>query len=189
MTFQRFSYVLYQLCRPFSYYFISHRDHLLYVLFIPAFLAGLTVSISFFSGLEIFLEDKGIINEINSVIVGLPGFFIAALAAVSSFNKPEIDKEFDPPLYFYARYADDEEKIETPISRRRLLCMLFSNLTAVSLLLLIFSKIFLKIDLKDDEAVFLPLLGVFLYFFVVWQMLVSTFLGLFYMGEKMHNVS
>lgn len=180
---KRFIHILYQLGRPFSYYSIKHSDRYIYILWIPCILSLLTLCLMFFSDIEIFLGSNGIISKVNEIVSGLPGFFIAALAAVATFNKPEIDKELNPKLYVDLKISGVYQP--TSISRRRLLCMLFSNLTAISLLITITTSILLKVTASYPIA----LAGVFFYFFIIWQMITSTLIGLFYLGEKIHTPS
>jgi hypothetical protein len=79
------------------------------------------------------------------------------------------------------------EKIS--LSRRRFLCVLFSNLTTLSLLLSITTSILLNIKLPYElNSIFYGSCIAF-YFFIVWQMIISTLVGLFYLGEKIHTPS
>lgn len=184
---KRIAHILYQLGRPLSYYCIKHADRFLYILWLPLILSTLTISLSYFSTIDTFINENGIISKVNSIISGLPGFFIAALAAVATFNKPEIDEEITPRLYIKIKISGAYEKI--PLSRRRFLCVLFSNLTMVSLLLSVTTSILINMNLTIEVYTLLKVAGALIYFFIVWQMITSTLIGLFYLGEKIHTPS
>lgn len=176
-------HILYQLSRPFSYLQITHNSSKNYNVVLPAIFTSISLFIAYnYIAPEEVFKNGGLIDGITSFLESLPGFFIAALAAVATFNKPGMDDlMYDPPKLRVLFYR---EKITVEMTRRRFLCVLFAYLTAVSILLVVAAKFGLAIDLPESKMAF-AWLGFILYFFIFWQMLVSTFLGLYYMGERL----
>ncbi|EIG3558839.1 hypothetical protein FW381_004759, partial [Escherichia coli] len=136
-------------------------------------------------------DDNGFIKSIVSFISNLPGFYIAALAAIATFNRAEIDL----PLISNERNASIEIKVtkengkvvnsEEVLTRRLFLCMLFSFLTALSIVIIILNAIFSPlINVYQNSIVLMVYTVVFT--FLVWQLLVSTFFGLYYLGNRIH---
>lgn len=186
IRFGKFRVIVYQLSRPLSYLRISHEDKWVYDWLIPGILTVITcfVSARWISLGELTSSD-GLIAGLTGFVSNLPGFFIAALAAVATFNKNDIDKLMANPPKIEVLYQGNFLMVE--MTRRRFLCVLFSYLTAVSIFLVIFSKIALSINLTTEYAVELSWVGVTVFFFVLWQMILATILGLYYLGERLHT--
>ena len=88
-----FRLIFYQLLRPFSYLRIKHEDKKVYDWVLPAILTILTLVVfKYTMPISSVVESNGVIAEITSFVSNLPGFFIAALAAVATFNKNDIDQ-------------------------------------------------------------------------------------------------
>ena len=84
-------------------------------------------------------------------------------------------------------------KVPIDLTRRRFLCVLLAFLTAESLVLVV-GAIFAQTvaptirDLVADKFHFLCLyIGLFFYLLFFWQMMVVTFVGLFYLGDRIHQ--
>ncbi|ELI0610685.1 hypothetical protein [Vibrio vulnificus] len=182
--------IAYQLLRPFAYLKIEHRDKTLYNLWIPIGLSVLTTAFVYlFVPQSQVLSEGGVIDAITSFIGNLPGFFIAALAAIATFNRPTIDNVMgnEPPVI--PTYYAGVPSTDIPLTRRHFLCLLFAYLTAVSLVLVIFTKLAIFAELPKSLAFLgseIRNIGALFYFFVLWQMISATFLGLFYLGDKLH---
>ncbi|WP_275286909.1 hypothetical protein [Halomonas elongata] len=186
-----YSYILYQLSRPFAYMLIKHEDKHIYDWVIPTIV---TVAISFFS----FVFSVSLVSlvkysvELTSFVNSLPGFFIAALAAVATFNRKDIDKEMDGPDPPTVSTRIGDENIPVPLTRRRFLCMLFSYLTIISIFISIYGVIPDAFGFIDNEKGILtaPPFSVSLYLLVFcfsfMQLVVSTMYGLYYLGDRVH---
>lgn len=135
--------------------------------------------------------DGGFIKSIVSFISNLPGFYIAALAAIATFNRAEIDL----PLISNTKKASIEIKVtksngkvensEEILTRRLFLCMLFSFLTALSIVIIMLNAFISPLTAIYTNDYFLA--GYALIFtFGTWQLLVSTFFGLYYLGNRIH---
>lgn len=182
----KLTFIIYQLTRPFSYLRIKHEEKWVYDWVIPIILTVATVTLlGSFSSVEKVVGENGVISQITNFVAGLPGFFIAALAAVATFNKNDIDELMANPPKLEIMFQGQSMLVE--MTRRRFLCVLFSYLTAVSIFLVLLTRLCLPLTLPKEYLEFTTLLGIALYFFVLWQLVSATLLGLFYLGERLHT--
>jgi hypothetical protein len=66
---------------------------------------------------------KKMIQDYSNLLYVLPGFYIAALAAIATFNAPTMDVPLDGQN---TELCSQEENIQTrKLTRRRFLCLLF----------------------------------------------------------------
>ncbi|WP_143281105.1 hypothetical protein [Burkholderia pseudomallei] len=138
------------------------------------------------------IGDGGLVAKVVMVIQTLPGFYIAALAAIATFNRIDIDRLMPAPsprLNVLVR----GQKVPMDLTRRRFLCVLLAFLTAESLILLIGAVFGQTIGpairaLINEKYHFAALyFGLFFYLLLFWQMMVVTFVGLFYLGDRIHQ--
>ncbi len=146
--------------------------------------------------------------SLSNIIYILPGFFIAALSAIATFDKPSLD-EYMPgtnPPRVNLKMSGIENINEYTLTRRRFLCMMFSFLSAQSLILAIIifiTKNFiidLGIKLKPifcsmctwglsfSLEFFFQLLAFFI-LFIFFQIVFITLHGLYYLGERLLNTN
>lgn len=183
---------MFVLLRPFSFLTIKHQSNLpVWVNWVgPAFVSvAITLGVCFFAtGVNIY-GPMGLIDRLLSFVQTLAGFYIAALAAVSSFNSPHLDKEMPKPSpTMWISHNGNTQKIRA--TRRRFLTSMFAYLTAVSFLFTIaaISALVLApilINALPPKILFLRLFGLVCFLFVLLQMTLVTFWGLFYLGERM----
>lgn len=140
-----------------------------------------------------FWSEPGVISRVLGFTQGLPGFYIAALAAIATFNKLDIDKKMPAPaprLKIHVRGVGQEIEL----TRRRFLCLMFAFLTAESILLIVIAICALgsAAGLKASLPSFLiePMywIGAAIFLFVFWQMVVVTLWGIYYLGDRLHQV-
>jgi hypothetical protein len=180
------------LLRPFSFLSIKHPSHVpLWVNWLlPAIVAVVTIyGLSMLGNQVNVFGQQGLLDRALALVQTLAGFYIAALAAVSSFNSPHLDRTMPAPApTMYIRYNDEMQKVEA--TRRRFLTAMFAYLTALSLLLsfALIAALVLAPPLREMWTAVAGHLhwvvaGMFLFFIV--QMISVTFWGLFYLGERM----
>jgi hypothetical protein len=184
--FGQFKLVIYQLSRPFSYLKIQHEDKWIYDWLTPTLLTAITTLVAyFFIPLHDLVSSNGLVSQLTNFVANLPGFFIAALAAVATFNKNDIDKLMANPPKIEILHHGSFLMVE--MTRRRFLCVLFSYLTAISIFLVIGAKIGLSLTVPAEYYTCLSWLGYVVFMFVLWQMILATILGLYYLGERLHT--
>lgn len=183
--------MLYQISRPWAYITIKGRDKQVYDLLLPAiFSLAATVVAIISKGSINYFGSGGVISGFTSFIQNLPGFFIAALSVVATFQKAEMD-------YFLAQPTPTIEIRSNgrsgPIrlTRRRFLGLLFSYLTAQSIAITVigifvtsYSGYLVKI-IPDPAIIYCFGVSVFVYLFLVFQMVIVTLWGLYYLSERM----
>ncbi|KVG15929.1 hypothetical protein [Burkholderia thailandensis] len=185
----------YHLFRPFAYLGIAYPNKWRLDWLIPLILSA--ISTAMFAALALIrplsiIGDGGLVAKVVMVIQTLPGFYIAALAAIATFNRIDIDRLMPAPsprLNVLVR----GQKVPMDLTRRRFLCVLLAFLTAESLILLI-SAVFgqtigpaIRALISERLHFSVLYLGLFVYLLLFWQMMVVTFVGLFYLGDRIHQ--
>jgi hypothetical protein len=190
--------MLEHLLRPFAYLTIDHRVKWRVDWLLPGLLSLFcTVAIAAASvkGGAVVFGDSGLISKVLGFVQNLPGFYIAALAAIATFNRPDIDRHMPEPTPVMDIHLHGKTST-IKLTRRRFLCSMFAFLTAESILitLLAIAAIFVSGTAKSAllaHSAFSPQFAkyafVFLFFIMFWQMVVASFWGLYYLGEKLHQ--
>lgn len=134
-----------------------------------------------------------LVGDVNSLMGILVGFYIAALAAVSSFMNENLDKIMKgrPPKLSVMRKG---KGIEETLTRRRFLSVLFGYCASLSILLYIFGVLALHVSLTLPNTLWgVPILKIpdgvawAIYTWGLSSLLVVTLLGLHYLIERMHR--
>lgn len=181
--------------RPFSFLQIKHPT---FVFPIIIWVAPIVMSI--IGAFSLFFIDKsiniwgpsGIIEKVTGFVQSLPGFYIAALAAVATFGNRSLDKTMPgtaPTLTipFNGGWIEDE-----PLNRRLFLTSMFAYLTATSIVIT-FIGIFsiplssaIKPSIPQEALIFAKYIVFFFFSVSISQLLIISFWGISYLGEKMH---
>lgn len=187
--------MLIHLLRPFAYLLIKHDSKWKVDWLLPIIFTSVSMGIIYYlrrHGTVAVYSEIGIISKCLSFVQTLPGFYIAALAAIATFNRPDIDRTMpEPAPNMKIRVRGAYQSIE--LTRRRFLCVLFAFLTAESLLLIVLgiagastSEAIRQALPKNWHAlvgsVYASLFGV-----LFWQMIIASFWGLYYLGERLHQ--
>lgn len=130
------------------------------------------------------LYNNDAYNIILSFLQTMPGFYIAALAAISTFNNPGMDKDMvgSTPI----------DKDRKKMTRRRFLAQSFSYLTFLSIVLLIVGSIikyFYSLDLVVLDTTLFTVIYMSVTFFLfvfLFQLVFITFYCLYYLGDRIH---
>lgn len=184
-----------QLLQPFGYLFIRHPYKWVVDWLYPMILALLGVLVcSAVGDLASLVKSGGFLAMVLSFVQSLPGFYIAALAAIATFGRSDIDQLLpEPTPKVVVKYRGSENTV--PLTRRRFLAMLFAFLTAVSLLLIMMSIFYLsygeqlfKWSVESYKVgLYLGTFCIWVYFLFLSQMIIATFWGLYYLGYKLHE--
>lgn len=177
---------------PFGYLKIKHDFKTQIDWILPLFLSVVTILLffAFDKNRNInFINSGSIVERILNFTQILPGFYIAALAAIATFQKNDIDQAMPSPAPKIVIEVKGK-KVPSDLSRRRFLCSMFAFLTAESLLIIFLCLFGLNI-LSLCNDFFKENYWIYLYFsiliFAVWQMVIATFWGLFYLGDRLHR--
>lgn len=131
-----------------------------------------------------------LVGASSQLLMILPGFYIAALAAIATFPSPTMDQGLDgseAKLKSREHGADVERKL----TRRRFLCLLFGYLSFLSLVLALLSGLPYSLDparffqaVEWHNLCRIVCTGVYGLFFM--QLISLTLLGLFYLSDRIH---
>lgn len=186
--------MLVQILRPFSYLAIRHASRLpFYVNWVVPFIVAIFLVSLFSWGVRAdFFSGNGLLSKLLGFLQSLPGFYIAALAAISTFNNPDMLKPMpgDTPT-MKVLYGGGLEVVR--LTRRRFLSAMFAYLTALSIFLTLAAIFGLGIaqPIKDLLPATVHEIVRFLagsvFFLFVGQMVCVTLWGLFYLGERIHT--
>ncbi|MBT2326491.1 hypothetical protein J7E62_29690 [Variovorax paradoxus] len=183
------------LVRPFAYLTIKHKSRLPQIVnwIVPSAIAILAVGTARAGGLDIdVFGTNGAVSRVLSFVQSLPGFYIAALAAIATFGGVDMDRIMpgDAPTMSIIYHG---QSTEVKATRRRFLSAMFSYLTACSLAITLGSIGVLAIAEPLARLVptqfhwaFKDVFG-FLYLLFLGQMTCVTMWGLFYLGERIHT--
>ncbi len=187
--------LLKQILMPFGYLAIRHPHKWVVDWFYPALATLLTLlGLLYATDVSLLLAKGGMVSSLLSFVQSLPGFYIAALAAIATFGRADIDSVLpEPTPEVKVKFIGGENIVK--LTRRRFLAMLFSFLTAESIVLIIFS--IFAIELSSSLSLFsaygvsvgswISLLLLALFFFTFFQLVAATFWGLYYLGFKLHE--
>lgn len=184
--------ISYQLLRPAAYLWIKDRGKWQIDWLYP-FIITIILTFSFFllPVARCLYGEKGIIKELIGFIQILPGFYLAALAAIATFNKNDLDYHLPAPTPQIEIKVNGKD-MDIALTRRRMLSYLFGYLTFLSLALYIIivigaviapsAKILFGAYLSIAKIVFL---GTFILFFS--QMIIITIFGLYQLCDRIHQ--
>ncbi|MCE8509430.1 hypothetical protein KBY28_13340 [Ruegeria pomeroyi] len=181
--------------RSLNYLRVSHGYALWYNWIYPLVLGGATALgiLQLVTATSLF-EADGFVRSFTPVLSILAPFYIAALAAVATFSgNQSVDSPFDmsqPVLLKVIGDGGDWENID--VTPRHFLSLLFGYCTSLSIILLLVS-IFAPFIAKLAEIAFCDwasffLSTVFLVFaFLMSQLFLGTFLGVYYLADRIHR--
>ena len=139
-----------------------------------------------------FDKDK-LIGDVNALMGILVGFYIAALAAVSSFSNENLDQVMKvraPTLTTVRKGGEIKEKL----TRRRFLAVIFGYCATLAIILYVFGVLQVHLNVTQPIAPWaqtaMSIVGQAawgLYVWVISSLLVVTLLGLHYLVERMHR--
>lgn len=186
---KRYQIIVYQLSRPISYLFLNHDAGKVYNWQIPIVLTVFSLlGLVCLVDLDGILGNEGLLSEITSFVSNLPGFLIAALAAIATFNRPMIDQEMiDAPTIDIK--VGNTELTNQSLTRRDFLLRLFSFLTVNSIFLVLYAKVGLAVSLPDflDSSLHIAeWVFVAVFVLVFWQLITLLMFGMYYLAERLN---
>ena len=176
---------------PLSYLKIRHELKRAADWFYPAIFAAASCVLIFSFGQRGAISGPGgLVDRLILVCSVLPGFYIAAMAAIATFNRPNIDELMEEPSpTLVVRMGGRRNEIR--LTRRRFLSHLFAFLCWESLFLLmscvfagiIGEGVIKMVPTSAAHGVVMAFCFVITLFF--WQMICVTCLGLYYLGDRL----
>lgn len=138
--------------------------------------------------------DSDFATLLSGFLQTIPGFYIAALAAIATLNSETMDRPMTgtPPTEKIEE-SNPYRIIERPVSRRLFLSSLFAYLSFVSLFLFLITlvfKYFYNIDFVPVPRTYYEVayfINSFIFNFLFIQMIMLTSMGLYYLGDRVHR--
>lgn len=138
-------------------------------------------------------DKEELIGDVNALMGILVGFYIAALAAVSSFSNENLDQVMKgrAPTITMVRKGDE---IKETLTRRRFLAILFGYCATLAIILYIFGVLQVHLTVSSPTAPWAQAILSFaghaawgLYVWIISSLFIVTLLGLHYLVERMHR--
>lgn len=177
---------------PLSYLRIKHPTKWLLDWVYPTIFALLSIALIWkFGRPGMIAGQSGLLDRLILVCSVLPGFYIAALAAIATFNRPDIDTEMPNPTPTLKIEIGGRPNV-IDLTRRRFLAYLFAFLCWESLALLIVC-VFAGITAKGltssfgEYAIAAKYGFIFVLLLLFWQLIFATCLGLYYLGDRLNR--
>jgi hypothetical protein len=179
---------------PLKYLLISHAEKKKFDVYLP-----LIICILFSTPLlsENFrneaVDTLDVIGKISGFLGLLTGFFIAALAAVATFGRDEMDEPMSGDSPVVLMHQANGVSYPEHLTRRRFLSFLFGYLACSALFsyilgfaYIIFEAYFVAAILPSAKATIFSFFWL-AYMFIIGNLLSNTLLGLFYLSDRMHR--
>lgn len=159
--------------------------------FVLSVVSILTVSLLSIS-LGVF-SNTGLVSSIVNLLSLFTAFFIAALAAVSTFDRKGLDEIMKGQPAVLELVNRRNENPERPLTHRQFICYLFGYLSFISILFitsiyffkLIVPSMLKIVNIPELLASILKFGFGFLFFFVFWQILVTVLFGIYFLCDRL----
>ena len=196
-----------QLCVPCNYLRIKHGDRLLeskvvYDFVLPGVLTAVTVGFAVLLDMKVTVfGNRAVFDALSGLLSILIGFYMAALAAVATFDRKGIDdplKGGDAILVVRARLGGEPKPKK--LSYRQFISYLFGYASFLAFIiyavLLLAGSAWPKLVMiaakfqwwpEIMEQVIDPLTFV-LVFFALWQLFVTSLLGIYFLAERIQSL-
>lgn len=134
-----------------------------------------------------------LIGDVNVLMGILVGFYIAALAAVSSFSNDNLDQIMKGRAPTLTVFRGGEEIVEK-LTRRRFLAILFGYCAVLSIILYVYGVFQVHVHVKPPAVHWVQEAFIIsgqvawgMYVWTISSLIVVTLLGLHYLVERMHR--
>lgn len=139
--------------------------------------------------------DGGIVDRVANLLDLMAAFFIAALAAVATFERQGLDDKMKgEPAFLKVRRMPDGQIVDRELTRRQFVCYLFGYLAFAALLIFIalrFGQVIapgVMVSVPQEYMSVISLfrfgfLSIFLLFF--WQLVVTMLLGIYFLVDRL----
>ncbi len=182
-------YLIRKLFTPLKYLKIYHKQKFLVDFWAPVIVSVFLVGLLAFLPADVdILGSQGVLNRVNGLLQILSGFYVAALAAIASFNSENLD----------SLLGGLGVKLNgRQLTRRQFLSYLFGYLAFISYTLVLLGigigiflpNIELVVTAVKSQNLIMWIKYIFLtiYFTILCSMFFTTLLGLYYLTEKIHE--
>jgi hypothetical protein len=190
-----------QLFSPLTYLRIRlgpgriYRTKRFYDFVLPTLFGALT-SLGYFSlhSQPALLGEHGLLNSISGLLQLLVAFFIAALAAVATFDRDTMELPLRGSPALRSRWSNERQMdVDKNLTRRQFICHLFGYLSFVALMLFLSTIAANAVwpELSRSLSViaqhwFKVILST-IFWVVLWNIVIQTVVGLYFLGDRMQH--
>lgn len=180
-----------RLFSPIRYLRIRHEAKWVYDFVLPLSLSVASVLILFcIPSRPPFFGENGVVTYVSEILKFLSPFYIAALAAVATFDSDSIKASFKGKQpYIIEKYRGEPKRRE--LNRRQFLSLAFGYLALLSLLMYFIGYISwivsINTNLSGIPLLISKIVFAFGYLTVFFNILTTTMLGLFYLSDRLHR--
>jgi hypothetical protein len=197
-----------QLLVPLNYLRIKHgrgifHSKMTYDFVLPIIFSALTWLAFWFLDIPLrIFSNPDMTTRITDLLQLMIVFYMAALAAVATFERRGIDKPLKGgDAILHIRHHDGGGKRPKILSHREFICYLFGYLSFLSLVLFMFLTIFDVVWPKFEEhfaaqaAVhhflihMVDPIALFVFFVAVWQLIFTSLLGIYFLTDRLQVLS
>ncbi len=183
---------IYRILAPWRY--LSIREKSTYFLwsnyllpFILSMILLMSAGLASYIGVNDFKLNIPL-EQLNSLIAILPGFFIAALAAIAVFPGDDINEPMNQSDNLQVLVLEQNQLAIKNVTRRHYLTMLFSFLCVqsffISLTIVSFLYLFNKNFYSKMDSITIQLSIIFIVSFLIFRLAIVSLLGLYYISER-----
>lgn len=195
----------YQIWRWWAFRNVKHPDLGWIVWWLPlAVAAGATLVLILTPEHAVLSGVDGLLNKVASVLAFLPGFFIAALAAVATFERRGLDLEMPAPSPTLL-FKDGRSEEALPLTYRMYVSYLFGHIAVLSIAMIIISFVsnyfieaisiapkiesaIMDIDFYINVRHIIKYMFIFIYFYFIASILLIALHGIYFLMERLHQV-
>lgn len=142
-----------------------------------------------------YFGSDGLVTRFLDLLQLMSAFFIAALAAVATFERKGLDDKMKGEPATIMRYRKSSQSfVEHILSRREFICYLFGYLSFVSISLFIFLNFGRVIipNLYPLVNTAFPIIiqicevsALLLFFLILWQLIFAMFMGIYFLSDRL----
>jgi hypothetical protein len=179
-------------------FFLSKR---VYDYMLPAIATSLTGAVFGAAGLPISLSSApALVDKVGSLVQLMSAFYLAALAAVSTFDRKGLDdpvKNAGSPVTLKMLDADTGKPVPRELTNRQFICYLFGYLSYMSLILFVISSIATVLLESNIDGALVHFMqktdlgwaldaGLFAgFYFLTWQLVVTSLFGIYVLADRL----
>lgn len=174
---------------------MKHQYASKYSFVYPIVLSVLTALVLFTlaPNLNVYGSD-GLLVKLTPFLAVMAPFFLASLAAVSTFGGPDFfDEPFDMEEPVTLEVVGEMGALEPiEVTPRHFLSLLFGYCCVTTLALFIFSIFVPQVavglaSLAGTFAPYVAWLGLIVFLFLFFQVILASLLGIYYLSDKIHR--
>lgn len=180
-----------RLLTPLSWYHLRFDEKRIYLWYIPIPISIiLTIFIFIFPARLNIFGEYGLVHGAAGLLQILAGFYIAALAAVATFDRDGMDEIMSGKA---AEIWDRRKEKWQKLTRRRFLCLILGFLAISSIVVylmgmmsMIIAPAFRVLSSQISVDIF-RILFIFIYSVLFCQILITTAYAFYYLVDRIHR--